>query len=78
METTPITIEVDSDAARIYAAATPEQQRKMQEMLSLRLQAITDSPASALRESIDQISREAQANGLTPEILESILRGEDE
>ena len=78
METTPITIEVDSDAARIYAAATPEQQWKMQEMLSLRLQAITDSPASALRESIDQISREAQANGLTPEILESILRGEDE
>ena len=58
-------------------AATPEQQRKMQEMLSLRLQTITDSPASALRESIDQISREAQANGLTPEILESILRGAD-
>ena len=78
METTPITIEVDSAAAQIYAAATPEQQREMQEMLSLRLQAITDSPARALRESIDQVSREAQANGLTPEILESILQGEDE
>ena len=78
METTPITIEVDSAAAKIYAAATPEEQQKMQWQLSLRLQAITESPTSALRESIDQISREAQAKGLTPEILESILRGEDE
>ena len=78
METTPITIEVDAAAAQIYAAATPEQQRKMQEMLSLRLQAITDSPARALLETMDKLSAEAQANGLTPEILESILRGEDE
>jgi hypothetical protein len=32
----------------------------------------------ALRQVMDEIGQEAEANGLTPEILESILRGEDE
>ena len=78
METTPITIEVDAAAAKIYAAATPEEQWKMQVLLSLRLQDLTIKPRRSLREVMDDMSREAQANGLTPEILESILRGEDE
>ena len=78
METTPITIEVDSNAAKIYAAATPEEQWKMQVLLSLRLRDLTIKPRRSLREVMDDMSREAQAKGLTPEILESILRGEDE
>ena len=78
METTPITIEVDAAAAKIYAAATPEEQRGIQVLLSLRLRDLTIKPRRSLREVMDDMSREAQANGLTPEILESILRGEDE
>lgn len=78
METAPITIEVDADAAKIYAAATPEEQWKMQVLLSLRLRDLTIKPRRSLREVMDDMSREAQAKGLTPEILESILRGEDE
>ena len=78
METTPITIEVDTEAAKIYAAATPEEQWKMQVLLSLRLRDLTIKPRRSLREVMDDMSREAQAKGLTPEILESILRGEDE
>ena len=78
METTPITIEVDTEAAKIYAAATPEEQQKMQVLLSLRLRDLTIKPRRSLREVMDDMSREAQAKGLTPEILESILRGEDE
>ena len=78
METTPITIEVDSNAAKIYAAATPEEQWKMQVLLSLRLQDLTAGPARPLREVMDEIGAEAEARGLTPEILESILRGDDE
>ncbi len=31
-----------------------------------------------LPQAIDQLSREVETNGLTPEILESILRGEDD
>ena len=78
METTPITIAVDSAAAQIYAAATPAEQWKMQVLLSLRLQDITAEPSRPLREVIDEMSRRAAERGLTPEILESILRGEDE
>lgn len=79
METMPITIEVDAAAAKIYAAATPEQQRKMQVLLSLRLQDLTSAPRRrSLEEVMDEIGAEAEARGLTPEILESILRGADE
>ena len=78
METTTITIEVDAAAAQIYAAASPEEQWKMQVLLSLRLRDLTIKPRRSLREVMDDMSREAQAKGLTPEILESILRGEDE
>ena len=78
METTPITIEVDAAAAKIYAAATPEEQWKMQVLLSLRLQDLTDGPRRSLDVVMDEIGAEAEARGLTPEILESILRGEDE
>ena len=78
METTPITIEVDAAAAKIYAAATPEEQWKMQVLLSLRLRDLTIKPLRSLREVMDEIGAEAEARGLTPEILESILQGEDE
>jgi len=77
METTPITIDVDSAAAKIYAAATPEEQRGIQVLLSLRLQDLTDGPARPLREVIDEMSRRAAERGLTPEILESILQNEE-
>ena len=71
METTPITIAVDAEAA-------PEEQWKMQVLLSLSLRDLTIKPRHSLREVMDDMSREAQANGLTPEILESILQGDDE
>ena len=78
METAPITIEVDAAAAQAYADASPEEQLKMQWLLSLRLRDLTLKPRRDLLETMDKLSAEAQANGLTPEILESILRGEDE
>lgn len=74
MSTTPITIEVDSAAAAVYAAAGPEEQRKIQLLLSLRLQDITTVPARPLSEVIDEISQRAAERGLTPEILETLLR----
>ena len=74
METVPITIEVDAEAAKVYAAATPEEQWKIQLLLSLRLQDITTVPARPLTEVIDEISQRAAERGLTPEILETLLR----
>ena len=73
MATTPITIEVDAEAAEAYAAATPEDRKKIQLLLSLRLRDIALKPRRSLEEIMDEMGEYAAARGMTPEILESIL-----
>jgi len=70
-----ITIRVDPDAAAVYLAASEQERRKLDALLSLRLSeaARQDRP---LIEIIRDASREASAHGLTPEILQDILDGE--
>jgi hypothetical protein len=74
METQTITIRVSSEAARVYNTANAEQQRKLEILLSLKLTEVARAPRP-LEEIMDEISRKAQARGLTPEILESLLNG---
>ena len=68
-----ISIKVDEDTARAFATASDQQRRKWELLLSLQLQDLIESPARPLKELMDEIGYEAQANGMTPEILESIL-----
>jgi hypothetical protein len=72
METQTITIRVSSEAARVYNTATAEQQRKLEALLSLKLTEVARS-TRPLEEIMSEMSRKAQARGLTPEILESLL-----
>lgn len=72
METQSITIRVSPEAARVYNTATAEQQRKLEVLLSLKLTEVARAPRP-LEEIMDEISRKAQARGLTPEILESLF-----
>lgn len=76
MATANITIQVDADVAEVYAAATPEDRRKMQLLLSLRLQDLASSPPQSLLKLMDEIGAEAEARGMTPEVLESLLHGD--
>jgi hypothetical protein len=69
-----ISIEVDSDTAQAYAAATAEDKRKLQLLLNLRLREIVSKPSRPLSQIMDEIGAEAQAQGLTPEILEPLLQ----
>ena len=78
MATVPITIEVDEEAAKVYVEASPEDRRKIELWLSLRLREYANSGRKSLEEVMDELGAEAEANGLTPEILESILRGHDD
>ena len=78
MPTKAITIEVDAAAADAYAAAPWEQRRKIQLLLGLQLQELFQLPVRPLGEVMDELAAEAAANGLTPEILESILRDDAE
>ncbi len=72
MSTREITIRVDPNAASAYLGATEEERRKLDLLLSLRLQDVMRRGES-LDAVICDISDKAQARGLTPDILESIL-----
>lgn len=76
MSTEPITIRVDPEAARVFKEAPPEEQRKLEALLSLRLIEATQSTMS-LRELMLTISQRAQERGLTPEQLQEILDESD-
>ena len=72
MGTQEITVRVTPEAARIYASASEEERRKLDLLLSLRLSEAAQ-PVRPLREIMREASEEAQARGLTPEILKEIL-----
>ena len=76
MRTGNITIEVDEAAARAYTGASPDEQKKLQLLLSLRLQELTSTEGKSLRTAMDEIGQAAEARGLTPEVLETLLRDE--
>ena len=70
MATANITIEVDEAAARAFAEAAPGERQKLQ----IRLQELTSVPDKSLQTIMDEIGRAAEARGLTPEVLETLLR----
>ena len=75
MATATLTIRLDADTAQIYTAARAEDQKKMRLLLSLWLREFSLSP-KPLRTVMDEISDKAQARGLTPEILDSLLHAD--
>lgn len=70
------TSEVDEAAARAFAEASPDERKKLQLLLSLRLQELTSGSGKSLQTVMDEIGTAAEARGLTPEILETLLRDE--
>ena len=76
MSTEIITLEVDSEAARVFRSASTEEQEKLQVLLGIWLKEYARADGSSLKETMNDISRKAQSRGLTPEILESILKEE--
>ncbi|MCE9554018.1 MAG: hypothetical protein K8T91_11670 [Planctomycetes bacterium] len=72
MDTEPITIYVDPQSAGAYRAASQEDRQKLDLLLAMRLRDAT-GPAGSLEQIMRQISQEAQARGLTPQILSDLL-----
>ena len=70
-----ITVSVDSDVAKLYRSASDKERRKLDLLVNLCLRDATESGKS-LRDTMLEISRNAQRRGLTPEILQSILADE--
>jgi hypothetical protein len=69
-----ITIRVDPTAAAVYMAAPEGERRKLDALLSLRLNEAARQERPLL-DVIRDASREAAANGLTPAILHELLDG---
>ena len=70
-----ITIPLDPQTARVYDSAGPEQKRKIQALLSLWLRELAAGEYPPLQKVPDDAGRKAKDRGLTPEILESLLKG---
>jgi hypothetical protein len=75
MATATLTIQVSEEAARAFTQVSPEDQRKIQLLLDLRLRALTISPLpqKSLQAVMDEIGKNAAARGLTPAELELLL-----
>ena len=76
MSTETISITVDADAAQSFCKASPEERRKLELLLRLRLRELTLGRVRPLKEIMDVIGTDAEAKGLTPEMLELMLREE--
>jgi len=69
-----ITIRLDSETAKAYKSAPAADQRKMEALLRLWLKDLAAADSSTLREIMTDVSKKAQARGLTPERLETLLK----
>lgn len=76
MLTETITLEVEADAAKVFNEGTDEDREKLQFLIERWLRQYSAADVESLKRTMDKMSAEAQRNGLTPEILDSILADE--
>jgi len=70
-----ITIPLDPETARAYDSAAPEEKRQIQALLSLWLRELAAGEYASLQQVLDDVGRKAKDRGLTPELLDSLLKG---
>jgi hypothetical protein len=70
-----ITIPLDAQTARAYSSASPEEKKKMEALVGVWLRALAAGQYPSLKKMLDDIGRKAEARGLTPEVLESLMKG---
>ena len=70
-----ITIPLDPQTAQAYNSAAPDEQRKIQALLGLWLRELAAGEYPSLQQVLDEVADKAKSRGLTPEILDSLLKG---
>jgi hypothetical protein len=76
MVTEPITLQIEVDAARAFRSASADEQEKLQTLMGVLLKQYAKTDATSLKRTMDEIGERAREKGLTPELLDSILKGE--
>lgn len=69
-----LTLQVDEDVAQAFENAPNEVRQKIQILFNRWVRDITSTSTRPLTEVMDEISTNAEARGLTPDILESLLK----
>ena len=75
MRSETISIPLDPQTARVYGAARAEEKLKIQALVSLWLRELTAGELPSLESVLNEAGRKAQERGLTPEILDSLVKG---
>jgi hypothetical protein len=70
-----ISIPLDPQTAKAYDAARVEDKLKIQALASLWLRELTARDLPSLQQVLDEVGSRAQERGLTPEMLDSLLKG---
>jgi len=74
MATDQITLQIDADAAQIFKSSSPIDREKLELLLGVVVKVYAGGEVGSLRNTMDEIAAKAQERGLTPEILESVLK----
>ena len=69
---TTIAIQIDEDIAQAFQSSQPEQQQQIQTLLNQWMRQALK--ISKLQNTMDRLSDETVTNGLTPEILQTIVQ----
>lgn len=76
MSVTTISIPLEGKAADVYRAAPLEKREWLEMLVNLIVGEFAKYSPQSLMTLMDEMSREARNNDLTPEVLESLLRDE--
>jgi multidrug efflux pump subunit AcrA (membrane-fusion protein) len=71
-----IRIQLDDKTAQLLAATPAEQRAQLNLLIRNLIEQFAGSTPTALLALMDEMSREASRNGMTPELLDAILNDE--
>ncbi len=70
---TAIVIDVDEKVAQTFSEVSADKKYKLQLLLTLRLQELMSTPERSLMDIMDDIGHDSAVQGMTPELLASLL-----
>ncbi len=76
MLTETISIEVDAETAQYLKQSSQEDKKKLGILIGANVRHYAKADRRSLKTAMENLRRQAEANGLTPEILQSILEDE--
>ncbi len=77
MTVATIQIQLDDRAAKLYEVVPEAKRRRLRQLIGFMVQEFMESTPQSLLTLMGEMSQEAAAKGLTPEILESILDNDE-